>query len=164
MNPFPIANLLTAFPDGLTWNQAEVGDSWLVVSPELLPAIATFLKSDADCLMDMLSSISGVDYGEAAGKMEVVYHFYSVLKDHSLILKVSLDRNKAGEPLPSLHSISSIYKTANWHEREVYDLFGIHFENHLDLRRILLPADWEGFPMRKDYVEQETYHEIKVKS
>jgi len=164
MNPFPITNLLTAFPEGITWHQAEVGDSWAVVSPELLPAIVLHLKNDADCLIDMLSSVSGVDYGEASGKMEVVYHFYSVLKDHSLVLKVSLLRNKAGEPLPSLPSIFSIYKTANWHEREVYDLFGIHFDNHPDLRRILLPADWEGFPMRKDYVEQETYHEIKVKN
>jgi len=164
MNQFPITNLLAAFPEGITWHQAEVGDSWLVVSPELLPAIARHLKSDADCLLDMLSSISGVDYGEAAGKMEVVYHFYSVLKHHSLVVKVGLSRNKVGENIPSVPSIESIYKTANWHEREVYDLFGIHFENHTDLRRILLPADWEGFPMRKDYVEQETYHEIKVKS
>jgi NADH-quinone oxidoreductase subunit C len=75
-----------------------------------------------------------------------------------LHLRVVLDREK-----PEVPSLSGIWKTADWHEREAYDFFGIQFTGHPNLTRILLPADWEGHPLRKDYVEQERYHGIKVK-
>ena len=88
----------------------------------------------------------------------MLYHLYSIPHDIHLALKVELDRTK-----PEVDSVTEIWKTADWHEREAYDLLGIHFKNHPDLRRILLPDDWEGHPLRKDYVEQEKYHEIKVK-
>jgi NADH-quinone oxidoreductase subunit C len=78
------------------------------------------------------------------------------------MLKLEIARNQPGDPLPQVPSISHIFRTADWHEREAYDLMGIYFTGHPDLRRILLTADWEGHPLRKDYQLQETYHGIKV--
>ena len=89
--------------------------------------------------------------------MEVVYSLYSIPFDQSLALKVVLNRQS-----PEVETISSIWKSANWLEREIFDMYGIQFKNHPDLRRILMPADWEGFPLRKDYQEQETYRNIKL--
>jgi NADH-quinone oxidoreductase subunit C len=112
---------------------------------------------------DHLACLTGIDNGREAGTMEVVYHFYSILKNAMVVIKVKVNRNQAGEPLPCVPSLSHIWKGADWLERETYDLVGIHFEGHQDLRRILLPADWQGFPLRKDYEEQATYHGIQVK-
>ena len=78
-----------------------------------------------------------------------------------MILKVQIDREIKENA--EIDSVSGIWKTADWHEREIFDFYGVKFNNHPDLRRILLPADWIGHPMRKDYQEQETYHGIKVK-
>ena len=160
---FPYQLLLETFPETVTWHTAKEGDSWFWVEAKDIDAVCAFLKTNEATRMDMLSSISGVDYGAEADKMEVVYHLYSILKAHSLVLKVALPRNTVEATLPELPTVSPVWKTANWHEREIFDLFGISFTNHPDLRRILLPADWEGHPMRKDYQEQETYHQIKVK-
>jgi len=93
----------------------------------------------------------------------VIYHLNSIPFEHSFVLKVEVTRNKEDEPLPQVFSLTPIWKTADWHEREAYDLVGIDFIGHPDLRRILLPADWQGHPLRKDYKEQEFYHGIKVK-
>lgn len=112
---------------------------------------------------DHLACITGIDNGASAGTMEVVYHFYSILKNLTLVVKVKVARNQVDAPLPSVPTLSHIWQSADWHEREVYDLIGIHFEGHQDLRRILLPADWQGFPLRKDYEEQTTYHGVQVK-
>ena len=90
--------------------------------------------------------------------MEVIYHLYSIPYDLHLALSVELSRKQ-----PTVDSVTAIWRGANWHEREAYDLLGIQFNNHPDLRRILLPEDWDGFPLRKDYQEQENYHDIKVK-
>jgi NADH-quinone oxidoreductase subunit C len=89
--------------------------------------------------------------------MEVVYNLYSIPFDHHLMIKVILPREN-----PAVDSVSAIWKTADWHEREVCDMYGITFRNHPDLRRILMPADWEGFPLRKDYKHQEYYRDIKI--
>ena len=105
----------------------------------------------------MLSCVTGVDNGPDVGTMEVIYNLYSIPFNHHLMIKVMLPRE-----LPVIESVSHIWKTAEWHEREVYDLFGIKFNNHPDLRRILLPADWEGFPLRKDYKHQDYYRGIRV--
>ncbi|HXA01825.1 MAG TPA: NADH-quinone oxidoreductase subunit C, partial [Cytophagaceae bacterium] len=111
---------------------------------------------------DFLSCLTGVDNGPAIGTMEVIYHLYSIPFNHHIILKAELIRNNEGEPLPAITSVSNIWRSANWHEREIFDMYGIVFEAHPDLRRILLPADWEGYPLRKDYKHQEYYHGIKV--
>jgi NADH-quinone oxidoreductase subunit C len=106
---------------------------------------------------DMLSCITGIDNGVQAATMEVVYNLYSIPFHHHLMIKVTLPRDHA-----EVDSVSHIWKTANWHEREIFDMYGVHFKNHPDLRRILMPADWEGYPLRKDYKHQEYYRDIKV--
>ena len=116
------------------------------------------LLSNDQTYFDSLSCLTGIDNGEEEGTMEVVYHLYSIPYDLHLTLSVEVDRKE-----PSVDSVTDIWGGANWHEREAFDLLGIQFNHHPDLRRILLPNDWEGFPLRKDYSEQETYHDIKVK-
>lgn len=130
---------------------------------ELLPEICFFLQQNPQTYLDFLSCITGIDNGKEAGTMEVIYHLYSIPYNHWVILKVIVPRNAENEPLPEVPTISHIWKAADWHEREIYDLLGIRFTNHPDLRRILLPADWQGHPLRKDYIPQENYHGIQVK-
>jgi NADH-quinone oxidoreductase subunit C len=109
---------------------------------------------------DQLACITGLDFPKE-NRMEVVYNFCAITQNINLAIKVKLVRDLQSQP--SIPSVSHLWRTANWHEREVFDLLGIHFDNHPDLRRILLPADWEGHPLRKDYQEQEKYHSITVK-
>ncbi|HNP19470.1 MAG TPA: NADH-quinone oxidoreductase subunit C [Fulvivirga sp.] len=127
------------------------------ISPNYILEVGKMLHTHDQLFFDMLSCITGVDNGVEAGTMEVIYNFYSVPFEQSLMLKVTLDRNHA-----EVHSLESIWKTADWLERETYDMFGIKFIGHPDLRRILMPADWEGFPLRKDYKHEETYRGIKI--
>ena len=129
----------------------------LVVPAMDLRPVCQVLFEDSELYFDMLSCISGIDNGVEANTFEIAYNLYSIPFDFQLMLKVILDRENA-----KIDTISDIWKTANWHERETYDLFGITFEGHPDLRRILLPADWEGYPLRKDYKHQEYYRGIKV--
>lgn len=129
----------------------------ITVVPAELKKICAHLQKDSASYFDSLSCVTGIDNGEAAGTMEVVYHLYSIPFNHHLGLKVVIPREN-----PEVDSVSEIWRTADWHEREIYDLLGIKFMGHPDLRRILLPADWEGFPLRKDYRHQEYYRSIKV--
>ncbi|MFH1336796.1 MAG: NADH-quinone oxidoreductase subunit C [Candidatus Zixiibacteriota bacterium] len=110
-----------------------------------LPALCKFLKDDPELSFNFLSCISGVDFPERDPRFDVVYELYSISKNHRLRLKVKVNEEE------SVPSITSIWSTANWHEREVFDLFGINFEGHPDLRRILMPDDYEGHPLRKDF-------------
>lgn len=130
--------------------------SVVIAAENILPCFNLLYKDD-QLYFDMLSCITGLDNGVEAETMEVIYNFYSIPFDHHLMVKVMLDRNE-----PQIPTVTHIWKTANWLERETYDMLGITFTDHPDLRRILLPADWEGFPLRKDYKEQETYRGIKV--
>jgi NADH-quinone oxidoreductase subunit C len=98
--------------------------------------------------------LSGVDL---KGRLAVVYQLFSMVKKHKITLKVEVPTDA-----PNVQSVESIWKTANWHEREAYDLYGITFIGHPDLRRILLPYDWEGHPLRKDYQVPEYYNGMKV--
>lgn len=108
---------------------------------------------------DHLSSIIAVDNGPQTNTMEILYFLFSYTKIVSVCVSCVLpNRDK-----PNVPSLSYLWRSADWHEREIFDLFGIVFENHPDLRRILLPANWEGNPLRKDYNQQEYYHGIKVK-
>ncbi|MBC6410775.1 MAG: NADH-quinone oxidoreductase subunit C [Ekhidna sp.] len=128
-----------------------------ITKDSILP-VCQLLHENEKTYFDALSCLTGLDNGSKAKTMEVIYNLYSIPYDLHLALKVILDREK-----PEIESVTSIWKAADWHERESYDLLGITFGNHPDLRRILLPADWEGHPLKKDYEEQEFYHDIKVK-
>lgn len=135
----------------------------IVVNPALLPQICLFLRDHEDTYFDFLSCISAVDDGLAAGTFTVVYHLASIPHKFQLTLKVILPNDRRLDNLPSVPSVNSVWRTAGWHEREAFDLMGVYFEGHPDLRRILLPEDWEGYPLRKDYKEAEMYHGIAIK-
>ena len=119
--------------------------------------ICNLLWSHPKTYFDQLSCITGIDNGPEAGTMEVIYTLYSIPFNRSLLIKVMLERAN-----PEVESVSSVWKSAAWLEREIFDLYGIYFVKHPDLRRILMPGDWEGFPLRKDYVEPETYRGIST--
>lgn len=134
----------------------------LLIAPALIAGVCLELRNNSNTYFDFLSSITGVDYGVETNRFGVVYHLASIPYQTQLTLKVSVDNDRSLDNLPTFPSITSVYHTADWHERETYDLLGIFFEGHPDLRRILLPDDWEGFPLRKDYKTAEYYKGIKI--
>lgn len=126
----------------------EEGSQFLNVSvhPDQLHKLMEQLKKNPATSFDYLFCMSGVDYGKELG---VVYHMESTTHRHILVVKVrTSDRER-----PRLESVQDLWATANFHEREIYDFFGIEFINHPNLKRLFLPEDWEGFPLRKDYVD-----------
>ncbi|TAH20992.1 MAG: NADH-quinone oxidoreductase subunit C [Cytophagales bacterium] len=133
---------------------------YLQIQTEKIAEVGKVLHENG---FDHLACITGMDNGATIGTMEVIYHLYAILHATSLTLKVKIFRNSNNEPMPTIPTLSAIWRAADWHEREVYDFFGIAFEGHPDMRRILLPADWQGFPLRKDYEAQTLYRGIQVK-
>lgn len=129
----------------------------ITISADDVVKISETLQQHAETYFDMLSCLTAVDNGPEVGTMEVIYNLYSIPYNLSLMLKVVLPREN-----PVIDTVSMLWKAANWHEREAYDLYGIKFNGHPDLRRILLPADWKGYPLRKDYSHQEYYRGVKV--
>ena len=134
----------------------------LLVEPNRIAELCLELRNNPKTYFDFLSSLTGVDYGLESGRFGVVYHLASIPYKTQLTLKISIENSRGVNDLPTFPSITAVYKTADWHEREAYDLCGIFFEGHPDLRRILLPDDWEGFPLRKDYKNAEFYKGIKI--
>lgn len=124
--------------------------------------VCRFLFENPALYFDYLACITGIDNGPEKGTLEVIYHLNSIPFGHQVVLKTTIEREPEQGGLPVVPTVSDIWRTADWHEREIFDLLGIHFEGHPDMRRILLPADWEGYPLRKDYKEQEYYHGIRV--
>lgn len=166
MNIFEQINLLIAEKFGvetIVQSQADIPQPCITIQTHQIAAVCAELYQNELTYFDSLSCLTGIDNGEAIGTMEVIYHLYSIPYHHFLTLKVVFPRNKQEKDLPKVPTISQIWRTALWHEREAFDLLGIYFEGHPDLRRILMPNDWEGHPLRKDYIQQETYHGIKVK-
>ena len=143
----------------------------IIVKPVEIDKICQFLFSDPDLLFDSLVNLSGVDDFNGikakdengndimeGGTLSVYYHLESTKIRHKILLKVSTNRSN-----PEVSSVVEIWQGANWHEREAYDMFGIRFLNHPDLRRILMPYDWKaGHPLRKDYKNPEFYQGMKV--
>lgn len=137
--------------------------STILVDVEILVPLCQYLRDSPAYYFDFLSNITAVDY-YPANKFAVVYNLASLPYQQQLTIRVELvleDRNHNN--LPEIPSVSTVWRTADWHEREAFDLMGIYFTGHPDLRRILLPDDWEGFPLRKDYEDAESYHGIPIK-
>jgi NADH-quinone oxidoreductase subunit C len=148
--------LKTQFGEAVLEAKLEgVLDPFIKVAPGKILEVAKFLRDDEQTAFDLLMCLSGMDY--TGGKLGVVYHLDSTKKGHKIVLKVDVTTDD-----PHCQSVESIWKTANWHEREAFDLFGILFDGHPDLRRILMPDDWEGYPLRKDYRVPEFYNGMKV--
>jgi NADH-quinone oxidoreductase subunit C len=166
-------DLKARFGERIAGATLDVIDPWIEVAPSGLLEVCRYLKTDPKLQFNMLCCISGVDYLETDPKKakkaefephtEVVYHLWSIPNKASLVLKVILPRWKNDVPgeLPEVPSVAGIWRTADWHEREVYDLSGIHFTDHPDFRRILCPEDWVGHPLRKDYEMPLEYHGIR---
>ena len=134
------------FKDGIT--------PFIKINPKTIIEIASFLSKEDTFKFNYLMSIAGIDNPE---NLTVVYHLCSIEYKHRIALKAELSKEN-----PKIHSVMDIWLGANWHERETYDLFGIIFEGHKDFRRILLPEDWDGHPLRKDYKFPTEYKGIKI--
>jgi len=178
-----IDNLKSQFGPKITGSNLDTLDPWVEVAPDGLVEVCEYLKDDLDLQFDMLNCITAVDYFEPDEKkakkvdwephIEVVYHLSStvarpippagVMEKPTLVLKVMLPRwkNDTEGELPEVPTVSHLWRTADWHEREVFDLSGIRFVGHPDLRRILCPEDWVGYPLRKDYEMPLEYHGIR---
>ncbi len=121
------------------------GETSLTVMPDQIVEVCRSLRDDFN--FDMLSAQTAVDYWpEQEPRFHLIYQLHSLPENVRVRLRVPLNGN-----VPSLPTIEGVYPNANWHEREIFDMFGITFEGHSDLRRILMPYDWEGHPLRKDY-------------
>ena len=127
-------------------------DPFCVVKRERIVEVCRFLETEPGLELDFLEDLTAIDWPKR-NVIEVVYHLLSYTHRHSIVLKVEADRAN-----PVVPTVEGVWKTANWFEREVYDLFGVTFEGHPDLRRIMLPDDWIGHPLRKDYQEAGGYH------
>lgn len=149
-------NLKSKFGEAvLEFKEDKPVDPYIIVSADKIDEICYYLRDLEDFQFDSLSCLSGVDYGD--GKLGVTYHLFSYAKRHKVILKVIVPAD-----IPDVKTVSEVWQTANWHEREAYDMIGIKFEGHKDLRRILLEEDWEGHPLRKDFQVPEFFHGMRV--
>jgi NADH-quinone oxidoreductase subunit C len=171
--PTFVEQLQAKFGDAVPGANLENIDPWIEVTPEGLLDVCRHLRDEPGLAFDYLNCITGVDYlhtdekkaakAEWKPHTEVIYHLFSMKHKHSLVLKVMLPRWKNDQPgeLPEVPSVADLWATADWHEREVYDLSGVYFTGHPNLRRILCPEDWVGYPLRKDYEMPLEYHGIR---
>ena len=166
-------HLTRAFGDAIVEVDNGAIDPWVEIALPRWLEVAEVLRNDDALAFDYLNCITGVDYLEIDPKkatktgwqphLEVVYHLLSLRHRHRLVVKIQLPRGLNDQPgnLPQVPSVTSVWSTANWHEREVYDLIGVEFTDHPGLRRILCPEDWQGHPLRKDYEMPLEYHGIR---
>jgi NADH-quinone oxidoreductase subunit C len=145
-----IPETLAEFPaavlagDAVVTGKHDRGELTLEIDPERIVEVCRKLKKEMDFIR--LSTVTAVDRFPAEPRFEVVYHLHSISRNDRVRLKV-----RVGGPEPAADSVTPVWRSANWYEREVFDLFGIRFRNHPDLRRIMMPDHWEGHPLRKDY-------------
>lgn len=142
-----LAEVDQKFPGAIVSSATVGGEAALVVEPSKWPALAKWLSTEGG--FDFLSDLCAVDYLEREPRFEVVYHLTDMRRRRRLRVKLPVPADGANSP--KVPSVTSIWPTADWHERETFDMFGIVFEGHPDLRRILMPDQWEGHPLRKDY-------------
>jgi NADH-quinone oxidoreductase subunit C len=138
------AALNAALPDAIAGGHAERNEPTLWIEPARIVEVCRFLKDQQQFVR--LSAITAVDWLPAAPRFEVVYLLHSLSRNQRLRLKCWVAEGDA-----EIDSVTGVWRTADWYEREVFDMFGVRFRNHPDLTRILMPSDWEGHPLRKDY-------------
>ncbi|MBP9675098.1 MAG: NADH-quinone oxidoreductase subunit C [Bacteriovoracaceae bacterium] len=150
--------LQNKFPNAkIELQKKEVGDEFIILGESKnIVEVCETLKNSPDYLFNVLQVISGVDY-PTENMIEVNYILASFSKNLELILKVRLPREN-----PTIQTVSSVWKSADFQERECYDMLGVIFEGHPDFRRILCPDDWEGYPLRKDYVPAKMYKHMEI--
>jgi NADH-quinone oxidoreductase subunit C len=144
-----LARLRERFGTAVVATHAHRGDLTVRVAPGSILEICTFLRDDPDFAFDVLTDVTAVDYIGSVPRFEVVYHLYSLHKNHRLRVKA-----RVPEEDPRIASVTSVWAGANWLERETYDMYGVHFEGHPDLRRIYLYEEFQGHPLRKDYPKE----------
>jgi NADH-quinone oxidoreductase subunit C len=130
--------------DAVTTGKYDRKELTLEIAPAKIVSVCGFLKYDQKFIR--LSAVTAVDWHPVEPRFEVIYHAHSIERNERIRLKCRVSGID-----PVIESVTSVWRAANWYEREVFDLFGIRFLNHPDLRRILMPDDWEGYPLRKDY-------------
>jgi NADH-quinone oxidoreductase subunit C len=140
-----VSGLKERFRDSILETKIDREEVTHLINKERLVNICMFLKSDSRLRFNFLSDLLAVDYHPQVPRFEVIYHLYSIPHKHRLRLKVKTDED---EKVPS---VTHIWRSADWAEREAYDMFGIVFDKHPNLKRIYMPGDWDGFPLRKDY-------------
>jgi len=145
MNDTILEKLNSQFPQGILSSSTFRNDLTVLVKKDDIVRICDLLKNDPDLSFDMLIDLCGVDMYRPDDRFEVVYILYSLKNKNYLRLKVTADE---GEKVPT---VSVVWSAANWHERETFDMYGIVFEGHPDLRRMYMPEDYEYYPLRKDY-------------
>ena len=145
------ARLRERFGDAIhEWQEPGAGDACILIAPQALHDVCAMLRDDSGLRFDFLRLISSVDRTEC---LSSVYHLYSYTHHHEAVIRVDLDRAN-----PRVASVADLWPAAEWHERESFDMMGIVYEGHPYLRRILLPEDWAGYPLRKDYVTPKEYN------
>lgn len=149
----PLQRVQEKFPHDVIENHVFRGDETLLIRPEALQPVARFLKESPELDFNFLMDLTAVDYLFFAGgriqkahRFEVVYHFFSLKRNHRIRIKVPVD-----EKNPEVDTLTDIWASANWYEREVWDMFGIRFNGHPNLKRILMYDEFQGHALRKDY-------------
>ena len=140
-----VQKLRAAMPDAIEEVSSFRDQVSVRVFKDRIVEVCTFLRDTPGLEFDFMTDLTAVDYPTRPRRFDVVIHLYSMTQNHRLRVKAAVGED---ETIPTL---AFVWKTSNWQERECYDMFGVVFEGHPDLRRILLPEDWQGFPMRKDY-------------
>jgi NADH-quinone oxidoreductase subunit C len=146
MQSTSLTRLQESFPEEILGTHSRLGEDTAILKPEALARVARFLKQDPQLRFDFLMDLTAVDHWKRKPRFELVYHLYSRSKNVRLRLKAPL-----GGSSPEAPSVTPLWPAANWYEREVFDMFGIRFRGHPDLRRILMYEEFQGHPLRKDY-------------
>ena len=144
-----LRRLLDRHAGAVVETHARLGEASALVRKEQLLDVMRFLRDDAECAFDMLMDLTCVDYHGEEPRFEVVYHLYSLAKNHRVRVKA-----RVAEDACEIDTLSPLWASANWMEREVWDLYGVRFVGHPDLRRILLYEEFQGHPLRKDYPKE----------
>ena len=148
----PATSVQGAFPNAVQEVKDFRGELTLIIDPAEIVSVARYLRDTPGLIFNYLSDVSAVDYWEAVGaynrpgRFGVSYHLYSMLYNRRVRLKVYLQEEE-----PVVASMTPLFPAANWLEREIFDMMGINFEGHPDMRRVLMPQDWDGHPHRRDY-------------